>query len=203
MHLTQPMNLCSWARSRFSNKASGCWNPSDETESPWPLHFKHSHWWKRRSWSKLASHYAWGTNRVREFKVDVQSTWHRMDHVSWSLGLFRKSLLGGRPNTKPGDHGTPNAHNRWFTLFHHVRGLARIKILWNSVWLRTRSHMISHYTRGSVTTLHDFGGMVFGHFLLGSHNFMVTALGSWNPTMEDGPFLHGLTWWFKFHDLIS
>ena len=32
-----------------------------------------------------------------------------------------------------------------------------------------------------MTTLHDFGGglgTAFGHFLLGSHNFMVTALGS-------------------------
>ena len=32
-----------------------------ETESPWPLHFKHSHWWERRSRSKFTSHYAWGT----------------------------------------------------------------------------------------------------------------------------------------------
>ena len=32
-----------------------------------------------------------------------------------------------------------------------------------------------------MTTLHDFGGGIgtaFEHFLLGSHNFMVTALGS-------------------------
>ena len=32
-----------------------------------------------------------------------------------------------------------------------------------------------------MTTLHDFGGVLgrpFGHFLLGCHNFMVTALGS-------------------------
>ena len=35
-----------------------------ETESPWPLHFKHSCWWKRQSRSKFASHYAWGTNGV-------------------------------------------------------------------------------------------------------------------------------------------
>ena len=31
-----------------------------------------------------------------------------------------------------------------------------------------------------MTTLHDFGGVLgqtFGHFLLGSHNFMVMALG--------------------------
>jgi hypothetical protein len=66
-----------------------------ETESPWPWHFKHSHRWKRQSWSKFASHYAWGTNWVCECKVDVKSTWistrHQMDHVSWSLGLFSKT----------------------------------------------------------------------------------------------------------------
>ena len=56
--------------------------------------------------------------------------------------------------------------------------------------------MTSHCTWGSVTTLtwynrinqrsvtshlHDFGGEIgttFGHFLLGSHDLMVTALGS-------------------------
>ena len=41
--------------------------------------------------------------------------------------------------------------------------------------------MTSHYTWRSVTTLHNFGGALgqpLGHFLLGSHNLMVTALGS-------------------------
>ena len=37
---------------------------------------------------------------------------------------------------------------------------AWIKIHWNSIWLRTWSHMASHYTCGSVTTLHDFGGVL-------------------------------------------
>ena len=74
------------------------------------------------------------------------------------LDYFQKPPLGGRPNTKPGDHGTPNAHNRWFILFYHVWGPAWIEIHWNSIWLRVRSHMTSHYTWGSVTTLHDFGG---------------------------------------------
>jgi hypothetical protein len=36
--------------------------------------------------------------------MDVKSiwipTWRQMDHVSWSLGLFQKPLLRGRPNTK-------------------------------------------------------------------------------------------------------
>ena len=62
-----------------------------QTASPCPRHFKHSHWWERWSWSKFTSHYPWGTNRVYECKLDVKSTWvpiwHRMDHVSWSLGL--------------------------------------------------------------------------------------------------------------------
>ena len=66
-----------------------------KTESPWPLHFKHSHWWKRWSRSKFASHYTWGTNGVCECVIDVKftwiSTWHWMHHVSWSLGLFLKT----------------------------------------------------------------------------------------------------------------
>ena len=66
-----------------------------KTESPWSLHFKHSYWWKRRGRSKFASHYAQGTNGVYECKMDVQSTWvrtwHWMDHVLWSLGLFPKT----------------------------------------------------------------------------------------------------------------
>ena len=76
------------------------------------------------------------------------------------LDYFQKPLLGGRSNTKPGDHGTPNAHNRWFILFYHVWGPAWIEIHWNSIWLRAQSHMTSHYTWGSVTTLHGFGGVL-------------------------------------------
>jgi hypothetical protein len=97
------------------------------------------------------------------------------------LDYFQKPPLGGRPNTKPGDHGTPTAKNHWLILFHHAWGPAWIEIHWNSIWLWARSHMASHYTRGSVTALHDFGecvGTAFGHFLLGSHNLTFTALGS-------------------------
>ena len=118
-----------------------------ETEGPWPLHFKHSHWWERRSRCKLTSRCAWGTNTVSERKMDVKSiwlpTWHRMDHVSWSLGLFSKRFLGDRPNTKPGDHGTPKVHKCWM-----------------SIWLKARSYMTPLYTWGPVTTLHDFGSVL-------------------------------------------
>ena len=66
-----------------------------ETESPWPLHFNHSYWWKRRSQSKFASHYARGTNGICACKMDVKSTciltWHQMDHVSWLVGLLSKT----------------------------------------------------------------------------------------------------------------
>jgi hypothetical protein len=88
-----------------------------ETESPWNLHFKHSHWRKRQSRSKFTSHYIWGTNKVCECKMDAKCawilTWHWMDHVRGHLDYFQESPFGGRPNTKHGDHGTPNTHNRW------------------------------------------------------------------------------------------
>ena len=77
------------------------------------------------------------------------------------LDYFQTPPLGGRPTTKPGDHGIPNAHNRWFILFYHVWGPTWIDIGWNSIWWRARSPMTSQYTWGFVTTLHDFGS-VFG-----------------------------------------
>jgi hypothetical protein len=55
-----------------------------KTESPWPLHFKHYHWWKWRSRSKFPSHYAWGTNWVSECEMDVKSTWI-MFRVTWII----------------------------------------------------------------------------------------------------------------------
>ena len=122
---------------------------------------------KRRSRSKFKLHtkLEGPMEGVCECEMDVKSTWipmwHQMDHVSWSLGLFLKPPLGGRLNTKPGDHCTPNTHNRWFILVYHAWELAWIEIRWNSIWLRARSHMASHCTWGSMTTLHDFGGVLW------------------------------------------
>jgi hypothetical protein len=76
------------------------------------------------------------------------------------LYYFQTPSLGGRFNTRPGDHGTPNAHNRWVILFCHVWGHAFIGIHWNIIWLRVRSHMTSHYTWGYMTILHDFEGVL-------------------------------------------
>ena len=98
--------------------------------------------------------------------------------VTWTI--FKNHFLEVGPNTKPGDHGIPNTHDNWFIVFYHVWGTVWIEIHRNNIWLRAGSHMTSHYTWEFVTTLHDFGclGTAFGHFLSGSHEFMVMALGS-------------------------
>jgi hypothetical protein len=45
-------------------------------------------------------------------------------------------------------------------LFYFImcEGPAWMKIHWNSIWLRARIHVTSHYTWGSVTIVHDVGG---------------------------------------------
>ena len=70
--------------------------------------------------------------------------------IKWTVfhghsNYFQKPPLGGRPNKKPGDHGTPNAHDRWFVLYYHVWRPTWIKIHWNSIWLRA-SHIRLHTT---------------------------------------------------------
>jgi hypothetical protein len=100
--------------------------------------------------------------------------------VTWTI--FQKPPLGGRSNIKPRDYGISNVHNRWFILFCHLWRSTWIEIYWNSDWLSAMAHMTSHYTWGSAGTTAWFWrcvGTAFGHFLLGSHNFMVVmALGS-------------------------
>jgi hypothetical protein len=57
-----------------------------------------------------------------------------------------------------------------------VWGPTWIKIHWTSIWLRARSHMTTHCTWGSATTLHDLGG-VLGH---PSDTFFWTLTISWS-----------------------
>jgi hypothetical protein len=132
------------------------------------LHIKHSHWWKRTELVQVRF-----TLRLRDPRLEyVNARWiwslHGFLHgIRWimlhgHLDYYQKTPLGGRPTTKLGGHGTPNAHTHWFILFYRVWGHAWIKIYWNSIWLRVRSHMTSHHTWGSVTTLHDFGGVLDG-----------------------------------------
>ena len=69
-----------------------------KTESPSPLHFKHSHWWKRWSQSKFPSHYGREATRVSECKMDVKvhmDSYMALNRscymVNWNV--FKKHLL--------------------------------------------------------------------------------------------------------------
>jgi hypothetical protein len=99
--------------------------------------------------------------------------------VTWTT--FRNHLLEVKPNTKPRDHGTIEcSHPLIYSILSCVRDRLEYKIHSNSSWLRAQSHITSHYTRGSVTAIHDFGD-VFGQPLtlsFGRSQSRGTALGS-------------------------
>ena len=98
--------------------------------------------------------------------MDVQftwiPTWHQMDHGH--LDNFLKSPLGGRPNTKLGDHGTLNAHDRWFILFYHVWGSAWIEIHWNNTLVTGPvTYDFTLHLRIHDHPTYDFGGVLIQH----------------------------------------
>ena len=131
-----------------------------------PLHFKRSHWWKRGSRSKFASHCSWGTYQSKWMQdgCKVYRDGH-LNGIEWImfydyLDYFPKPPLGGRPNKNSVDLGTPNVHNHLFILFYHAWGPAWIEIPRTNFRSRARSHMTPHSTWGSVTTLHDFEGLL-------------------------------------------
>ena len=135
-----------WNSLESHPKTTVSWSPKDhfthETENPWPLHFKHSHWWKRRSWSKIALHYAWGTTGICECKI-LHGFQYNIKWIMFHghLDYFQKPPREGRPNTKPpGDHGTPNVHN---PLLYSISSCMRTRMNRNSVK--------QHLTKGPVT----------------------------------------------------
>ena len=92
-----------------------------ETEGPWPLHFKHSHRWERRSLSKFASQYAWGTNGVSECKMDVKvymdsSMASNGSYFTFIWTIFKNHYLEVGLTRKLGDHGTLKSHNHWLII---------------------------------------------------------------------------------------
>ena len=125
----------------------------------------HSHWWKKAEPVQVRF------TLMLEGPTEYVNAWWMwilcgvLCGIDWIMfhgyvDCFEKPLLGGRFNAKPGDHDTRNAESHWFVLFYHVWGSTWIEVRWNSIWLRARSHMTSHYTRGFVTSLHDFGGVL-------------------------------------------
>ena len=101
------------------------------------------------------------------------------------LDYFQQPPLGGRPSTRPEDHGTRNTHNRWFILFYHVWELTWIEIHWNGIWLRAGpGHIWLHTTLEGPWPHHMIlevsweGLQTLSLRLSQFHNFMVMALGS-------------------------
>jgi hypothetical protein len=93
---------------------------------------------ERRSQSKFSSHYAWGRDQPSTWMQDGCKVY--MDSYMASNGscfmvtwiIFKQPPLRGKPNTKPEDHGTLNAHNHWSSLFYHVCGPTWINIHWKA-----------------------------------------------------------------------
>ena len=104
---------------------------------------------------------------------------HKSVHgIKWSIfhghfDYFQKPLLGGRPRPSYFECSQPLVYS---TLSCVRTRKNKISLKYN--WLRIRSHMTSLRIRDQSTSFGKCGGMAFEHFLLGSHNFLVTALGS-------------------------
>ena len=139
------------------------------------------------------AHYAWGINGVCQCKMDVKSTWisiwHRMDHVSWSLGLFSNNHLLEVGLTQT---GRP-CHSEcllWliYSIFimcedSHENKFVEIVFDWGLtyIWLHsTLEGLWPHYSTCFWRCLQT----AFGNFLLSSHKSMVATLGS---CMWSGP----------------
>ena len=117
------------------------------------MHFKHSHWWKRRSRSNFDSHYAWGTDRWSEYvwmqdgcRVYTNSYMASNGScfvVTWTVFKNHLSEVGLTQNRE--------TMALWmFTTFgyfllYHMWGPAWIEIHWNNIWLRAR-YMWLHTT---------------------------------------------------------
>ena len=139
------------------------------TESPWPVHFKRSHWWKRRSRSKFATYTT--LEGPTQCVNDARWIWslhgflHDIEwivfHGHWDY-FFKKPPCGGRFKL------TQNwdimafwcSQPLIYSIFSFVRtctnrNLFGIAFGWgpSHKWLCTT-------LEGSVTTLHGFGGIL-------------------------------------------
>ena len=118
--------------------------------------------------------------------------------VTWII--FKNHLLEVGLTQIRESMGTPNTYNRWLVLFYHAWGPAQTKIHWNSISLRTRSHMTSHYTWGFVITLHDFGG-VLGRPLDTSFWALTVSWSQLLACVWSGPYmmLNSLSKFWEYH----
>ena len=161
-----------------------------KTEGLCLLHFKHSHWWKRRSRSKFASSHCVGGPRATRLRACDSYT---------SSTLIGGKCVGG-PNgvcelqdgCKVYMDSYTTSNGSWFmvtrtiskshllevgltgetgafrtlTIVDSYSILSWLRIRVNRKFnettfdLRVRSYMTSHYARGSLTTIHDSGSVL-------------------------------------------
>ena len=81
------------------------------------------------------------------------------------LDYFQKPSPGGRLNPNPGDHSSPNTHNRWFILIYNAWGPAWIEIYWNSIRLVTYDFTLYLRIREHTPWFWSCFGTAFAHFL--------------------------------------
>jgi hypothetical protein len=148
-----------------------------ETESPWPCHFKPSHWCGKGEPVQVRCFTLRWRDQWSMWMQDGCKSLHEILHgIEWIMFHGHLEYFQKPPT---GDHGTPHVHNRQFIIFYHVWGPPWVKVHWYSIWLRVLSHITSHDIWGSVTTLHDFGG----YRMLGRHLdtffWALTISGSW------------------------
>ena len=132
-----------------------------EKAEPIQVHFT----LRLRDWRSM-----WIQNGCKVYMGSYMTSYGSCCMVTWTISKYHLLEIG--LTQKMRDHSTMNARNHWFILCYHVWRPAWIQIFWNNIWLGP-NHIWLH-----TTWFRRCLGMAFGHFLLGSHNFMVTALGS-------------------------
>jgi hypothetical protein len=142
-----------------------------KTAGPRPLHFNHSHWWKRRSWSKFASHYTWGTNKNKWMrdgcKIYMDSYMASNGSgfmVTWTI--FKNHLLEVGLTQFQETMALWNRTTIDLSHFIMCEDLGWIEIHWNCIRLRAWSHIYDLRSRDHTTWFWKCFETTFGHFLL-------------------------------------
>ena len=150
------------------------------------LHFKHSHWWEkaepvqvcftlclRDQWS------TWMQDGCIVYMDSYMASNKSCFMVTWTI--FKHRLLEGGLSQNRETMALRTLTTVDLFCFYHVWGPAWIEVHWSSIWLRapvTYGFTLLLRIRDHTTWFGRCVGATFGHFLLGSHNFMVTMLGS-------------------------
>ena len=132
---------------------------------PVTICFKHSHWWKKAE--PVQVHFTLRSRDQRSMWMQDDGCKVYMDSYMASTGscfvitwtIFENHLLEvGLPQHRE----RPWHSERSQPLIYYALSCVRTRMnrnSSNSILVRARSHVTSHYTWESVSTLHDFGGV--------------------------------------------